>query len=138
MISQPLQFQVLDRKFTFSKPEAPTTVNRGDHIVKKVYSNIITKSVKNKKHVVLRQFWDVKAADMNHYKKSRQEKLSAEVMIHISANSLFSDQEPSHISNNIVLQIAKSVKTDANKAVVNSILETKTNLITKQRKLTQI
>ena len=43
-------------KSTISKTRAPTTVILGDSIIKNVYGNAITKSIKHKKHVVVKHF----------------------------------------------------------------------------------
>ena len=39
-----------------TKTRAPTTVILGDSIVKNIYGNAITKSIKHKKHVVVKHF----------------------------------------------------------------------------------
>ena len=52
-------------------------------------------------------------------------------------NDLSSDTELKDIANDI-MQLAKSVKTDANKVAVSSTFQGKTNLITRRRKLTHI
>ena len=109
-----VQSQVIVRKSTSSKLKAPTTVILGDSIVKNVYRNIITKSVKHQKHVVVKHFSGAKIADRNHYKKSTQEKSPRGIIIHIRTNDLSSDKEPMDIANHI-MQLAKSVKTDAKK-----------------------
>ena len=44
-----------------------------------------------------------------------------EIIIHVGANDLSSDKEPKDTTNNII-QLAKSVKTDANKVAMSSIL----------------
>ena len=54
--STPVQSQVSVKKSTFSKPKALTTVILGDSIVKNLYSNIVTKSVKHQKQVVVQNF----------------------------------------------------------------------------------
>ena len=51
---------------------APTTVIPGDSIVKNVYRNNITKSMKHKKHVVVKHFSGAKTDDMYHYTKPTQ------------------------------------------------------------------
>ena len=60
-------------------------------------------------------------ADMKHYRKPTQEKSPAEIIIHVGTNDLYSVKELKDIANNC-MQLAKSVKIDANKAVVSSIL----------------
>ena len=47
-----------------------------------------------------------------------------EIIIHVVTNDSFSDKEPKDIANDII-QLAKSVKTDANKVAVSSILPRK-------------
>ena len=44
----------------------------GDSIVKSVYGNVITKSIKHKKHVVVKHFSGAKNEDMKHYVKPRK------------------------------------------------------------------
>ena len=61
---------------------------------------------------------------MNYYKKPTQEKSPAETVIHVGTNDLSSDKETKDILNDI-MQLAKSVKTDANKVAVSSILPKK-------------
>ena len=51
--SDRVQSQVIVKKSISSKPKAPTTAILGDFIVKNIYGNIITKSVKYLKHVVV-------------------------------------------------------------------------------------
>ena len=60
-------------------------------------------------------------ADMNHYKKPTREKSPAEIIIYVGTNDLYSVKELKDIAKNC-MQLAKSVKIDANKAVVSSIL----------------
>ena len=52
-----VQSQVIVKKSTFSKPKSPTTAILVDSIVKDVYGNIITKSVKRQKHIVVKHFF---------------------------------------------------------------------------------
>ena len=47
-----------------------------------------------------------------------------EIIIHVVTNDSFSDKGPKDIANDII-QLAKSVKTDANKVAVSSILPRK-------------
>ena len=61
-------------KPTISKTRAPTTVILGDSIIKSVYGNAITKSIKHKKHVVVKHLPGAKIEDMKHYVKPTQEK----------------------------------------------------------------
>ena len=51
-----VQSQVIVKKSTFSKPKSPTTTILVDSIVKDVYGNIITKSVKRQKQIVVKHF----------------------------------------------------------------------------------
>ena len=74
-----VQSQVIVKSSISSKPKAPKTVILGYSIVKNVYGNIITRSVKHQKHVVVKHFSGAKIADMNHYKKPTQEKPPAEL-----------------------------------------------------------
>ena len=112
-----VQSQVSVRKSTSSKPKAPTTVILADFIVKNVYYNIVTKS----KHIVVEHFSGAKIADMSHYKKLTQEKSPVKIIIHVGKNDLSSEKEPKDIANDII-QLAKSVKTEANKIAVSKIL----------------
>ena len=57
-----------------TKTRAPTTVILGNSIVKNVYGNAITKSIKDMKHVVVKHFSGAKVEDMKHYLKPTQEK----------------------------------------------------------------
>ena len=71
-------------------------------IVKNVYGNIITKSLKYQKHVVVKYFSGATTADMNHYIKPTYEKSPAQIMIHVATSDLFSDKEPKDIANDIM------------------------------------
>ena len=51
---------------------------------------------------------------MNHYKKPTQQKSPAEIIIHVGSNDLSSAKERKDIASDII-ELAKSVKTDANK-----------------------
>ena len=57
------------------KTRAQTTAVLGDSIVKNVYDTAITKSIKHKKHVVVKHFSGTKIEDMKHYVKLTQDKL---------------------------------------------------------------
>ena len=114
------QFPNISTKNTPPK-RAPTTVILGDSIVKNVYGNNITKSMKHKKHVVVKHFSSAKTDDMYHYTKPTQKKSPAEIIIHVGTNHLPSEEEPEEIANNII-NLAKSVKTEENKIAVSSIL----------------
>ena len=50
-----------------TKTRASTAVILGDSTVKNVYDNAITKSIKHKKHVVVKHFSIAKIKDMKHY-----------------------------------------------------------------------
>ena len=104
------QFPNISTKDTHPK-RAPTTVILGDSIVKNVYGNNITKSMKHKKHVVVKYFSGAKTDDMYHYTKPTQKKSPAEIIIHVGTNDLPSEKEPVEIANNII-NLAKSVKTE--------------------------
>ena len=56
---------------------------------------------------------------MKHYEKPSQEKLPAEIIIHVGTNDLAKDIA------NVIMQLAKPVKTDASKVAVSSILPRK-------------
>ena len=75
--SDRVQSQVIVKKSTSSKPKAPTTVILRDSIVKKINGNIITKSVKIQKYVVVKHFSVAKIADMNHYRKPTHKKITS-------------------------------------------------------------
>ena len=61
---------------------------------------------------------------MNHDKKATQESSPAETTTHRGTSDVFSDKEQKDIANNII-QLAKSVKIDANEVAVSSILPRK-------------
>ena len=108
--------QLIVRKTTSSELKASTTVILRDSVVKNVYDNIITKSVKHQNA----SFSGTKIADMNHCKKPTQEKSPVEIIIHEGTNYLSSDKKPKNIANDII-KFAKSVKTDADKVAVSRI-----------------
>ena len=54
------------------KTRAPTTVVLGDSVVNNVYGNVIAKSIKHKKHVVVKHFSGAKIKDMKHYARPTQ------------------------------------------------------------------
>ena len=58
---------------------------------------------------------------MNRHKKPVQEKSPAEIIIHVGTNDLSDYKEIKDIENDTV-QLAKSIKTDATKVAVASIL----------------
>ena len=70
------------------KTTAPTTVIPGEPIVKNVYDNTTTKSVKYKKHVVVKYFSDAKKDDVKHYVKPAQGKQPAQIIIYVRTNDL--------------------------------------------------
>ena len=70
--------------------------------VKNVYGNIITKSLKYQKHVVVKHFSGTATADMNHYIKPTYEKSPAQIMIQVGTSDLSSDKEPKDIANDIM------------------------------------
>ena len=80
--------------------------------------------MKNQKHVRCQILFLEKNAGISHYIKPTQEKSPAEIIIHVGTNNLSSDKEPKDTTNDII-QLAKSVKTDANKVAVSSILPRK-------------
>ena len=76
-----------------TKTRAPTEVILGDSVVKNVYGNAITKSIKHKKHVVLKHFSGTKIEDMKHYVKPTQEKQPSQIIIHAVTNGLSGQQK---------------------------------------------
>ena len=88
-----VQSQVIIKNSISSKSKAPTTIILGDSIVRNVYGNIITRSVKHQNHVLVKHFPGAKIADMNHYKRPTQEKSSVEIIIHVGTNDLSSDKK---------------------------------------------
>ena len=73
-------------------------------------------------------------ADMNHYKKPTQQKSPAEIIIHVGSNDLSSAKERKDIASDII-ELAKSVKTDANKVAVSSILPWKDKFNSKAKEV---
>ena len=63
-----------------------------------------------------------------------QEKSPVEIIIHVVANDSSSDKGPKDIANDII-QLAKSVKTDANKVAVSSILPRKDKFNSKAKEV---
>ena len=57
-----------------TKNRTPATALLGDSIVKNDYGNVITRSIKHKKHVGVKHFPGAKFEDMKHYVKPTQEK----------------------------------------------------------------
>ena len=78
--------------------------------------------MKHQDDVIVKQFSEAKIADMDRYKKPTQEKLPEE--IYVGRNGLSSDKGPKDLAKDI-MQLAKSVNTDANKVTVSSILPRK-------------
>ena len=109
---------------TVSKTRAPTTVILGDSIIKHVYGNAITKSIRHKKHVVVKHFSGAKIEDMKHYVKPTQEKKPAQIIIHVGNNDLPGNKNSEEIANEIV-GFANSIKTSENNVVASSSLEKK-------------
>ena len=66
---------------------------------------------------------------MKHYEKPSQEKLPAEIIIHVGTNDLSKDIA------NVITQLAKPVKTDANKVAVSSILPRKDKFNSKAKEV---
>ena len=97
-------------KSIISKTRAPTTVILGDSIIKNVYGNAITKSMKHKKHVVVKHFSGAKIEDMKHYVKPTQGKQSVRIIIHVGTNDLPGNKNSDAIANEIV-EFANSIKT---------------------------
>ena len=75
-----------------TKTRAQTTVILGDSIVKNVYGNAITKSIKPKKRVMIKQFSGAKIEDMYHYVKPQQEKQPVKIIIHVGTNDLLGNK----------------------------------------------
>ena len=86
-------------KPTISKTRAPTTVILGDSIIKNVYGNAITKSIKHKKHVVLKHFPSAKIEDTKHYVKPTEEKQSAQIITHVGTNNLQGNKNSDEIAS---------------------------------------
>ena len=111
-------------KPTISKTRAPTTAILGDSIIKSVYANAITKSIKHKKHVVVKHFSGAKIEDMKYYVKPMQEKKPAQIIIHVGTNDLPGNKNPDEIAKEIA-GFANSIKTSENNVVVSSIVSRK-------------
>ena len=89
-----------------------------------VYGNAITKSIKHKKHVVVKHFSGAKTEDMKHYVKPTQEKEPAQIIIHVGTNDLPGNKNSDEIANEII-GFPNSIKTSENNAVVSSIVSRK-------------
>ena len=102
----------LDQNDTDSDP--PRSINSktklilGDSIGRNYYGNTITKSVKHKKHVVVKHFSGAKIDDMKHVKPT-QEKLPAQIIIHVATNDLPDNKNSDEIASKIV-EFANSIK----------------------------
>ena len=123
-------------KPTISKTRAPTTVILGDSIIKNVYGNAITKSIKHKKHVVVKHLSGAKIEDMKHYVKPTQEKQPAQIIIHIGTNDLPGNKNTDEIANKIV-GFTNSIKTSENNVVVSSIVSRKDRFNNKAKEVNE-
>ena len=119
-----------------TKTRAPTEVILGDSVVKNVYGNAITKSIKHKKHVVLKHFSGTKIEDMKHYVKPTQEKQPAQIIIHIGTNDLPANKNTDEIANKIV-GFTNSIKTSENNVVVSSIVSRKDRFNNKAKEVNE-
>ena len=111
-------------KLIISKTRAPTTVILGDSIRKNVHGNAITKSIKHKKHIVIKHFSGAKIEDIKHYVKPTQEKQPAKITIDIGTNDLPGNKNLDEIAKEIV-EFANSIKTSENNVVISSIVSRK-------------
>ena len=93
-----------------TKNTAPTTVILGESILT-VYDNAITKSIKHKKHVVVKDFPGVKIEDMKHV-KPMHEKQPAQIIIHVGTNNLLGNKNSDDIAKETVgfANLAKTSK----------------------------
>ena len=83
-----------------TKNTAPTTVILGESILT-VYDNAITKSIKHKKHVVVKDFPGAKIEDMKHVKPIH-EKQAAQIIIHVGTNNLLGNKNSDDIAKETV------------------------------------
>ena len=91
--------------------------------------------MKHQKRVGVKHFSETNNADTNHYKNPTQDKSPAEIKIHVGLSSdLSSDKDQKDIANDI-MQLGKSVKTDANKVAVSSILPKKHKFNSKEKEV---
>ena len=90
-------------------------------IVKNVYGNAITKSIKRKNHVVVKHFSGANIKDMKYSAKPTQEKQPAQIIIHVGTNDLAGNKNSDEIANKIV-KFANSIKRSENNVVVSSIV----------------
>ena len=107
-----------------AKNSTPTTVILGDSILKNVYGNPITKSIKNKKHVVVKHSSSAKFEVMKHYVKPTQEKQPAQIIIHVGTNDLPGNKNSEKIANEIA-EFVNLIKTSKNNLVVSNIVTRK-------------
>ena len=93
-----------------TKNTAPTTVILGESILT-VYDNAITKSIKHKKHVVVKDFPGAKIEDMKHV-KPMHEKQPAQIIIHVGTNNLLGNKNSDDIAKETVgfANLAKTSK----------------------------
>ena len=93
-----------------TKNTAPTTVILGESILT-VYDNGITKSIKHKKHVVVKDFPGAKIEDMKHV-KPMHEKQPAQIIIHVGTNNLLGNKNSDDIAKETVgfANLAKTSK----------------------------
>ena len=94
-----------------TKNTAPTTVILGESILT-VYDNAITKSIKHKKHVVVKDFPGAKIEDMKHV-KPMHEKQPAQIIIHVGTNNLLGNKNSDDIAKE-TLGFANLAKTSKN------------------------
>ena len=93
-----------------TKNTAPTTVILGESILT-IYDNAITKSIKHKKHVVVKDFPGAKIEDMKHV-KPMHEKQPAQIIIHVGTNNLLGNKNSDDIAKETVgfANLAKTSK----------------------------
>ena len=93
-----------------TKNTAPTTVILGESILT-VYDNAITKSIKHKKHVVVKDFPGAKIEYMKHV-KPMHEKQPAQIIIHVGTNNLLGNKNSDDIAKETVgfANLAKTSK----------------------------
>ena len=113
-----------------TKTRAYTTVILGNSIVKNVYGNAITRSIK---HVVVKHFSRAKIDDMKHYVKPTQEKHPPQIIIHVGTD-LRDNKNSDKIANEIV-EFAHSIKTRENNVVVFSIISRKDRINNKAKEV---
>ena len=119
-----------------TKTRAPATAILGVSIVKNVYGNAIMKSIRHKKHVMVKHFSGAKIEDMKHYVKPTQEKQPAQIVIHVGTNDLPDNKNSDEIVNEIV-QFANSIKTSKNNILVSSIVSRKDRFNNKAKELNE-